>query len=363
MNLHIVPDNVFINKFYSNLQELNIIDNNKFVVRTNHTKLQYVKHNLPFSKPYTRKFDALTGDTSAYEKVFIHQFTPLLYRWVALNTFQELNWMVWGSDLYNLPSVNIPLYEELTSTRYFERKGSLHAVLYRLKVSLFHERYRKKAYAKVRHVLTWMGCEHEFALRHLSGLQAGHAFFFYENDVPYRMLDEVMLQDSPPPERSRPVYILGNSATPELNHIDAVALMDRQGVRADLWVPISYGDKRYARFLKKNLVYKGGEVRFIDEYLDFRQYLQLLNQADGLIMNNIRPQGYGNILMMMYMGKKIFLNEKNFSAPELDRSGLIWQPLDKLGAVPGPEWSKNKSVVTRLLSHDTLLKTYAGLFS
>jgi dTDP-N-acetylfucosamine:lipid II N-acetylfucosaminyltransferase len=361
MNLHIVPDNVFINKFYSNLQELNIVDNNKIVVRTNNNKLKNIKHDLPFGKLYTNEFDALAGDTKYYSKVFIHQFTPLLYRWAAANSFQELNWMVWGSDLYNLAFVNTPLYEKLTK-RYLHRRWSMKSFLYRMKVSFLHDRYRKEAYSKVANVLTWMASEYDFARRHIPDLRAGHEFFFYENDMPYQLLDEIMLRQSFE-AKEQPVYILGNSATLELNHLDAVAFMEKEKVCADLWIPVSYGDWHYARFLKKNLsFYTGGTLRFIDEYLDFGQYLQLLNEADGLIMNNIRPQGYGNILTMMYLGKKIFLNDKNLSTPELDNAGLLWQPINQLRTTRKMNWIQNKKVVTRLLSHDTLLKTYKALF-
>jgi hypothetical protein len=34
----------------------------------------------------------------------------------------------------------------------------------------------------------------------------------------------------------------------------------------------------------------------------FEEYLNFLAASDGLIMNTVRPQGYGNILMMMYVG-------------------------------------------------------------
>ena len=106
MNLHIVPDNTFINKFYENLQELGLTGTNRVVVRINEPELKSVKHNLPFAPLYSSRFESLVGNTFEYEKVFIHYFTPLLYRWVATHKFRELNWMVWGGDLYNLPGLD-----------------------------------------------------------------------------------------------------------------------------------------------------------------------------------------------------------------------------------------------------------------
>ena len=363
MNLHLVPDNVFINKFYENLCELDLAGRNKIVVRTNHNKLKSIRHDFPFAPLYSAGFDVITGDTSKYENVFIHQFTPLLLRWVATHDFRKLNWMVWGADVYNLPFIATELYEPLTQKGYAEGGFSLQDFLYRMKVKILHEKYRKQAYAKVDSVLTWMNSEYQFAIRHIENLNAAHAFFFYENEVPYEALDNMTRETSVSGVRSRPHYIVGNSATAELNHLDAVSLMQELGVKADLSIPLSYGDASYARFLKKSLrFYTGGEIRFMDQYLKFPQYVKFLSSADGLIMNNIRPQGYGNILMMMYMGKQVYLNEKNLSVPELVRGGLMWKPLKDINSNDRPDWKANKLAVTKQLSHELLLQTYADLF-
>src|SRR5690606_14419999 len=123
----------------------------------------------------------------------------------------------------------------------------------------------------------------------------------------------------------RPLYIVGNSATPELNHLDAIDWMEENGVEADLVVPLSYGDMRYAQFLRKQKpAYRHGTIRFLTEYMSFDGYLNLLASADGLIMNNVRPQGYGNILMMMYLGKQDFLKARHSYVPEHNETGLIW---------------------------------------
>lgn len=363
MNLHIVPDNVFINKFCDNLQELGILSNNRVIVRTNERKLKFIRHNLPFAKLYSPAFQAICGKTAGYDKVFIHQFTPLLYRWVATNDFRELNWMVWGADLYNLPAVKTALYEDLTLRKYVNRIFSVQDFLYKAKVLFLHDRFRSAAYDKVNNILTWMRGEYNFALRHLSPIQAKYQFFFYENQLPYQDLD-MILSTKREINQDLPTYILGNSSTPELNHLDAVAWMEREGVRANLCVPVSYGDKRYAHFLKSRLSsFKGGKIQFVDHYMAIHQYLQFLNRSDGLIMNNIRPQGYGNIFMMMYLEKKVYLNEKNFSVKDLSEKGLRWLALKDLGEKPAIGMESNRSAVLGLLSHETLLKVYRELFS
>lgn len=363
MNLHIVPDNVFSNKFYANLEELGVLEKNRVVVRTNAPKLRSVKYDLPFARLYSPEFKSHCGNTAEYDTVFIHQFTPLLYRWVATNEFKNLNWMVWGADLYNLPGIAAELYEEMTLSQYIRRGFSLERILYQLKVSLLHQRFKTSAYKKVRRVLTWMKTEYDFAKQHLPVTQAQYEFFFYENELPYQALDKIIGESPQPISADVPTYILGNSSSPDLNHLDAVSWMHRHGIKANLRIPVSYGDKRYADFLRKRLAfYKGGQIQFVDRYMNIEEYLRFLYQSDGLIMNNIRPQGYGNVFMMMYLGKKVFLNEKNVSTRDLAENGLAWFPLHDLADQRTGNLIDNRAAVLRLLSHDRLMKVYQQLF-
>jgi dTDP-N-acetylfucosamine:lipid II N-acetylfucosaminyltransferase len=360
MNLHIVPDNTFINKFYDNLQELGLLSENKIVVRTSSASLSSVKREIFFAPLNSRAFKTYVGDTSHYEKVFIHYFTPLLYRWVALHKFRELNWMIWGGDLYNLPSLDHMCYEPLTLEMYIKKDFSLKKILYETKVWVMHEAFKKSAYTKVSNILTWMHQEYLFALRHLK-IHAGHQFFFYENQFPYEKLDAI---SGRPSDRKGLSLLIGNSGSPTNNHLDIVQFLESHKVEANLLVPVSYGDSRYISFLKKNLRYSYGKLEFVDRYMPFEEYLQFISEADALIMNAIRPQGYGNILMMLYMDKPVYFNEKNVSLPDLTLNGIKWRSIPELPSmIKEREGTSNKAAVIKLLSHDRLLTEYRKFFS
>ncbi len=359
MNLHIAPDNTFTNKFYENLRELKLVDNNRLVIRTGEKKLKSIKHDLPFAPLYSSRFDALVGSTRSYQKVFIHYFTPLMYRWVAKNDFRELNWMVWGGDLYNLPELDKFCYEPLTYERYVRRNRSFKSRLYDLKIRLTQARFSKAAYGKVDNILTWMSEEYNFARQHLP-VNAQHQFFFYENQVPYHELDSVA---QPSQNSDRTVLIVGNSGSPTNNHLDAIRFLESVGVEVDLIVPVSYGDPHYISFLKREIKYSYGEVKFLERYMSFDEYLRLMASSDGLIMNSLRPQGYGNILMMMYLGKPVYFNSANISLPDLNAAALKWLPITSLVEKKYEKVEiKNGEAVTNILSHDRLLTHYFKLF-
>lgn len=362
MNLHIVPDSKYTNTFCANLIELGILQNNKVIVRSN-KKPKYLTPDLPWAPLYSSRFRRLVGDTATYDAVFIHLFSPLMYRWVAGNTFKELNWMVWGADLYNLPFIRQNFYEAITR-KHLSKSTSVNEWLYLLKVWVTNMPYKNKAYSKVDHVLTWMESEHTFARTHLSSLHAGQKFFFYENPLPYQKLDMLGLP-ALSAERVIPSIIVGNSGYPTNNHLDAVDYLIRNNVRANLRIPVSYGDKGYVKFLKKKLAeYTLGSVEFIDRYMGFDEYLNFLKDADALIMNNIRPQGYGNVFMMLYLGKPVFLNKNNISQPDLEKNGILtndWAELKSTINVSFAE--RNKRAIINLLSHERLLEIYRNLFS
>lgn len=361
MNLHILPDSKFSNTFYSNLIEAGLSETNKLIIRTKKGKLTYVTHDIPFAALYSSSFEVIVGDVNKYDRVFIHQFSPLMYRWVARHSFRELNWMIWGTDLYNLPFVQHDFYEPVTRN-FVKHHKKLNDLLYLLKVWFTNMPFRKRAYSKVDFILTWMQSEFAFAKANIPNLRADHRFFFYENQLPYEALDNITTSGNDHHEVLK--IIVGNSGTPTNNHLDVIRSISESGIRADLYIPLTYGDKVYIEFLKKNITfYNNGKIEFIEGFMEFNAYVRFLMSADALVMNHIRPQGYGNILMMMYLGKPVFLNDKNLSLPDLIKAGLAFESISQLKTQDIQTLkTNNKANVTRLLSHENLLNTYKKLF-
>jgi hypothetical protein len=283
-----------------------------------------------------------------------------MYRWVATNQFKEVNWLTWGGDVYNLPSLDRLCYEPLTLDQYVRGNKPFSQMLYEFKIFILHSAFRKRAYSKVANIMTWMEQEYQFALRHLP-LRANHKFFFYENQFPYSELDAV---ERPIKKKDKVTLIIGNSGSATNNHLDTISFLEMNKIEANLLVPVSYGDKHYISFLRKKLSYKYGKLEFVDRYMQFPEYIRFLADADGLIMNTIRPQGYGNILMMLYLGKPVFFNNRNISLPDLTSYGIRWRSLDELVHLNhDPMTDINKDAIVKLLSHDRLLKEYKQLFA
>lgn len=333
--------------------------NNKFVIASPKAQLTHIRFPVAFGKIGSTEFTRAIGNTNQYEKVFIHQFSPLLYKWVATNSFKQLNWAIWGGDLYNLPGFDTFLYEPQT-LKFVRSRFSLSEFLYQQKIKLLQDRYREKAYAQVDNILTWMKGEYQFAKNHIPSLRAQHQFFFYENDTSYAEVERERFAEATNPGKRK--IVLGNSGTPTNNHLDALSFLAASQIEAKVIIPGSYGDKSYMNFLRKkcNQYSAKLEIEFMDKFLSFPDYVKMLRNADEFVSYSIRPQGYGNIFLMMAIGKPVFFNPKNISIPDLDALGIGVQKLNKeFQSQP----MRRQEKVSSIFSEERLTKLYGELFS
>ena len=359
MNLHISTASTHIYSFQGHLSGLGLTNNNKIVLRT-----ETQDSRLPGAKLYTKDFDALVGNTAQYDQVFIHQFSPMLYRWVAQHDFKKLNWMVWGADLYNLPGHEFDLFEPLTKS-FVKKHQQTNDILYQLKARAANWIYQKRALSKVDHILTWMDSEFQWAKENLPVDHATHKHFFYQNKFSYESVQSVS-KDFEIKKNQNPVLVLGNSGTPSNNHLDMIDRIEASGFKGELICPLSYGSDVYIRKIKSALEIPGCKVTFLDQYMPFETYLRMLAGTDGLIMNTLRPQGYGNIFMMMVLGKKVFLNPLNPSNKDLTRMNLHFYTLDEIGNYSSEGSDANEPQAQQVLNYFSttqMQQVYNGLFA
>jgi dTDP-N-acetylfucosamine:lipid II N-acetylfucosaminyltransferase len=233
-------------------------------------------------------------------------------------------------------------------------------MLYRMKVQLTASRFKHEAYGKVDRILTWMNGEFSFAKAKLPVSKAAHEFFFYENPTSFQELTAMAGRRE---VNDLPVYILGNSGSRTNNHLDALDFLQQHAVKAKLILPVSYGDAKYVSLLKKRAsLYTLGPVEFLDRFMSFDEYLTFLRSTDGLIMNTLRPQGYGNIFMMMCLGKPVYMNTRNVSLSDLERNNI---PYHTFQDITKSQVHANTSAkaIEHLFAQEKLAGTYRQLFS
>jgi len=157
-------------------------------------------------------------------------------------------------------------------------------------------------------------------------------------------LDRVQSLENPKKKNTRNILI-GNSPDPSNYHLEILDILSgftQEDIR--IYCPLSHlGDKEYI-----GLVSLKGQELFGDKFIPIlsmmstQEYAIFLNEMDIAIMNHRRQQGLGNIMPLLYLGKKVYLRS--------DTSSFSF--LSKAGCVIFDTCSMNKSNFTSFISID-----------
>ena len=162
--------------------------------------------------------------------------------------------------------------------------------------------------------------------------------------------------------------LLGNSATHTCNHLDGIDLVtNTTSFNGKLVLPLSYGDKEYGQTVKeyaqKNYP---GEVIALENFMSFDSYMKLISSCSFVIMPHKRQQGLGNIIMLMNLGAKIFLDKDNLLYDYLKENGFYIFALEDVSSpnfqakLTATQVAKNKKLLHEIWGkHSILSKTKA----
>ena len=106
--------------------------------------------------------------------------------------------------------------------------------------------------------------------------------------------------------------LIGNSSDIENNHLDALESLAKagKGDGQNVIVPLSYGDGRATNdVLKKGEALFGDDFRALQNFMPIEDYIAIIKSCGFVIMNHKRQQGIGTIVLMLYLGAKVFLQE------------------------------------------------------
>ena len=167
--------------------------------------------------------------------------------------------------------------------------------------------------------------------------------------------------------------LIGNSATPENNHLEIFKkLKSFHSESRKLITILSYGDDAYGnKIIREGIKKFPNEFTAITEFLPLNQYNEILQTCSVAIMNHYRQQGIGNIYSLLWMGTKVFLNERNTMYHYLKRIGCFVYSVDEINEknieeILRPlsviEANHNKRILKEELSTDRLVRNLHKYF-
>jgi len=288
-------------------------------------------------EPFIFKKRVLTGDLNNVKRINFHVFN-LFHRSIiksdSIVILHGLNYWnskfllqrndlkifscLWGGELYSNPLIR----SEFSST--FFNKTTLLRKIYEFSnygIWEINNKYEimRKALFKSKYISMM---KEEFDLFSDLGYLDRNSTFFRFNYFPIenkiKFIDNIKAIE-------KTNIIIGKSAKPEENHFEIINILKGLNVSlGDIIIPVSYGDKKYKKkIIKYGTDSFGYNFKPIHNFLPLDDYLKLLSECKIAIFGQKRQMGYGNIIYLLLLGTKIFLNKESLIFLNLKKNNVI----------------------------------------
>lgn len=192
--------------------------------------------------------------------------------------------------------------------------------------------FKKKALARIGSISPVLPSEH--ALLKKSGLISSLPDLVPWN---YGSLEESLVKNFINQKVSGSAVLVGNSASYTNNHLEVLDLLRNLPVMSSLKViaPLSYGDDCCLEaVLAKGKQCLGERFEPVTDFMSIDDYVALLKQCGFAVMNHKRQQALGNIVIMLYLGARIFLREDNPVYQMFKQEGAVLNSIAELKTQP-----------------------------
>lgn len=305
--LHICTDEKFIDYAIVNFKNIDNVVND-FAVITNNKSLKYIK-SKDVSIFSTRSFlkDILLGSLRRYDGIVFHsmnRFFKLIIKFLPRRV--KVCWIGFGFDYYpNNTNENNNSIAKLAKSIIIDKILNLDL-----------------SYRRIDYFCPVLESEFDSVSSQLN-LKAKYV------DWNYGSSDKIV-------ENLKDVYVdgdailLGNSASETNNHIEMLDLFIENGEQREIVIPLSYGDKAYARKIILKLENSSLNYTTLTDYLTQEEYFNILKRCSLVIMNHKRQQAAGNILIMLSLGARVILDRDNPLYEYFSKFGLYIEDKNSL---------------------------------
>ena len=369
MILHIAPDDKFIDMAYNMFEKVSP-NNNEFIVVTKQKKFRYIK-TTPITKISHFEFLSKKFITSLgrYEFVVIHSLSDVAKQLILKSDDKiKFVWLGWGYDYYCYLDKKLLLEKTLHLQKKISAQTPIRKKILQKTKNFIKENilYRDasepiKVFKKINFFAPVLYEDYLLLQNQFSKFTPQYLDWNYGT-----LEDDLIKQDLKISGRN---ILLGNSATFENNHIEAIDLLCKLNLEnRKIICPLSYGSEEYAKevinYGKKKF---GDKFEPLVDFMKIEEYNQIISTCSIVVMNHLRQQAVGNIIIMMYFGAKVFLNKENPVYKFFKSNGAIIFSMEELTneniKTELTEYEKNinKEILKKYWSRDVILKKTKNL--
>lgn len=294
--------------------------------------------NVKSKAKIVSRFKAISGIVSdeikGYDIAIIHSLNPNWYRVIKkIQRSTVLVWLGWGFDYYDIiKKEKAELFLPLTKKAWYEnsRKASLTTkIKSTIRAAITPDKI--KIIQGIDIFCPVLPLEYKYVK-----FNAECKSFPRQGAWNYGNLEEDFIKGFDGQTVSGANLLIGNSASFENNHLDALYLLSEIGIGSrKIIAPLSYGE----RFVRKLVIAKGKELfaenfEPLIDFMPIQEYVERLRSCGFVIMNHMRQQALGNIVIMLYLGAKVFFNKDCPTFIYLKSQGAVVFSIDELKATP-----------------------------
>jgi hypothetical protein len=190
-----------------------------------------------------------------------------------------------------------------------------------------HSWFKKQIIKKMGHFITYIKGDYELVKEWYKANGEYHESFMY----PSNLYKELNINS----HKEGTINIqIGNSADPTNNHMEIFGKLSKYANEdITIYVPLSYGDSKYAQeVIKKGYEVFGDKFKPMLDFMPYEEYLQFLGKIDIAIFAHRRQQAMGNTITLLGLGKKVYMrsdvvqwklfDELNVKVYEIDKFSL-----------------------------------------
>lgn len=126
--------------------------------------------------------------------------------------------------------------------------------------------------------------------------------------------------------------VVGNSADPSNNHIDALEFLSNVNYKDEIIIPFSYGGTLAYRQKVTNyskVYFQHLTIKFLTDFLPISDYNALIDSVGGFLFFHSGQQAAGNYIAAFFMMKPVYFSYRTTMIDEFEDLEFILYSLDK----------------------------------
>lgn len=369
--LHLASDNIFIDVAYHHFESVAPLCNTFLIPSFNKNLKDIKKTPVEFINPISFKNPFFMKSLEKYDFIVLHALSQFNQEFIAHASPRfKFVWIGMGLDYYDIIyEDDESLYQEQSkdiAKRLVRKKNSTSNLLKRLAKSMVYKKLEKKVIIEKINFFAPV-LENEYYMVASKFRSNFPDYVDWNYGITEGLTEEKMNHCN----LNGNNILVGNSATLTNNHLEIFDFLRTQNISGKKIIcPLSYGDSEYASILRnKGKVYFGNSFLSLDEFMSYESYIHLISSCSNVIMNHYRQQGLGNIIAMLYLGAKVFLNEKNPLYAYFKEKGVVIFNLDELYNNPSlldlslseEDIKKNRQILQLIFSKKAILNKTENL--